>query len=262
MSWLLNTHVTGAPIASCAASDVVIALAQLPDVPMAAGRVEVERSVQPSGVRYSASLSTDDTQASATNTRWRVVRVADVAPLLGRSRARRVDPSADGRLSAVRRAAAWRSRRGRADPAAFNSPWATSMRKPSAPASNQNRKMSRNSSRTSRVVPVEVGLLHIEQVQVPLAVGLVESRPCGAAELRHPVVRWLLAVGTLARQEVEAGALWRAGWRGDRGLKPDVLVARCGWARGRAGLATRPRALRRSAPGLPRANRTPARCRG
>src|SRR2546430_13813291 len=43
------------------------------------------------------------------------------------------------------------------------------------------------------VLPVEVGLLGCEQVQVPLARGAVAalgSRPCTSAEDRRPVIRW------------------------------------------------------------------------
>ena len=90
-----------------------------------------------------------------------------------------------------------------------------------------------------RVVPREVGLGRVEQVQVPLAGGLVlgagdgagarargHAGPRGAAEDRLPVVRGQLAVLALTLAEHVASALGRALGRGQRGLEPRVLVGR------------------------------------
>ena len=78
-----------------------------------------------------------------------------------------------------------------------------------------------------RVVPVEVGLLGVEQVQVPLAgraVGLGDAGPGRAAEDRVPVVGRQLAVLALALPEQVAVPLGGAGTRGEGSLEPRVLV--------------------------------------
>ena len=80
-----------------------------------------------------------------------------------------------------------------------------------------------------RVVPVEVGLLGVEQVQVPLArcaVGLGHPLPGRTAEDRQPIVRGLLAVVTSPRAEEVSVPLRRAGARRQGGLEPRVLVGR------------------------------------
>jgi len=80
-----------------------------------------------------------------------------------------------------------------------------------------------------RVLPVEVGLRAVEDVQVPLAglaVRLGHAGPGGAAEDRGPVVRGQLAVLALAVAEHVAVALGRAGARGQRLLEPLVLARR------------------------------------
>jgi hypothetical protein len=69
------------------------------------------------------------------------------------------------------------------------------------------------------VVPVEVGLLGREQVQVPLAVR--HTAPGRTAENRRPIVRWCL---TAALSEDEPLALRAARPRRQRRLKPHVLV--------------------------------------
>src|SRR6185437_6896089 len=77
------------------------------------------------------------------------------------------------------------------------------------------------------VVPVEVGLLWGEQVQVPLAgaaVGLGDPGPGRPAEVRDPVVRRKVAAWTAAGAEPEAGAFERARRGGKRGFEPRVLI--------------------------------------
>ncbi len=78
-----------------------------------------------------------------------------------------------------------------------------------------------------RVLPVEVGLLGREQVQVPLAgaaVGFGDPGPGGAAEDGLPVVGREFAVLPLAGAEVIAVAQRGAGALGERPLEPLVLV--------------------------------------
>jgi hypothetical protein len=55
------------------------------------------------------------------------------------------------------------------------------------------------------VLPVEVGLGGVEQVEVPLAV--VDPLPRRTSEDGQPVVRWLAPVGAAAVAEHVAGAL-------------------------------------------------------
>ena len=68
------------------------------------------------------------------------------------------------------------------------------------------------------VVPVQVGLPAVEQVQVPLAVRHLS--PGRAAEVRRPVVRQPVGI-----EEPVAGALRRAWPGGQRLLEPGMLVA-------------------------------------
>ncbi len=78
-----------------------------------------------------------------------------------------------------------------------------------------------------RVLPVEVGLLGGEQVQVPLprrAVGLGDAGPGGAAEDGLPVVGRQFAVLPLAGAEVVAVPRRGAGALGQRAPEPLVLV--------------------------------------
>ncbi len=78
-----------------------------------------------------------------------------------------------------------------------------------------------------RVLPVEVGLLGGEEVQVPLprrAVGLGDPGPGGAAEDGLPVVGGQFAVLPLAGAEVVAVPGGGAGALGEGALEPLVLV--------------------------------------
>ena len=81
-------------------------------------------------------------------------------------------------------------------PGALTRAWATSTRKPETPRSSQKRRTRSNSVVHGVVVPVEVRLGRVEEVQVPLArcaVGFGDARPGRAAEVGLPVVRRLLA---------------------------------------------------------------------
>ena len=78
------------------------------------------------------------------------------------------------------------------------------------------------------VVPVQVRLLGVEQVQIPLAgvaVSLDNAGPCGAAEDRHPVVRRMNAAGAGAVAEDVALTLVAAGAGGQCRLEPGVRRA-------------------------------------
>lgn len=75
-----------------------------------------------------------------------------------------------------------------------------------------------------RILPVEVGLLLREQVQVPLAVA--SGLPCRAAEERLPVVRRQFAVRALAVTEDVAVTRGGARCARQRLLKPRVHVRR------------------------------------
>ena len=78
-----------------------------------------------------------------------------------------------------------------------------------------------------RVLPVQVGLLRGEEVQIPvgrLAVCVGCPGPGGAAEDRLPPVRRLLALVACAGPEPEARALARSRRRGDCLPEPRVLV--------------------------------------
>ena len=73
-----------------------------------------------------------------------------------------------------------------------------------------------------RVLPVPVGLLHGEQVQIPLSVG--HARPRGAAEMGHPVSGRQFAMFAAAVAEDVTVAFRRAWPSGKRGLEPGVQV--------------------------------------
>jgi hypothetical protein len=78
------------------------------------------------------------------------------------------------------------------------------------------------------VVPVQVRLLGVEQVQIPLArvaVGLDDPGPRRATEDRHPVVRRMTAAGAGAVPEDIALTLVAAGTGGQCGLEPGVSRA-------------------------------------
>ena len=129
----------------------------------------------------------------------------------GRSRARRPGPTSAlagrgaraGRRRYRRSGCSGSSQSGRPD--SLTRPWATSTRKPSTPRSSQNRSTSSNSARTCGLLPVEVGLLGVEQVQVPLAPGFRSSAsgdpgPGRTAEDALPVVRRQLAARAHGRR--------------------------------------------------------------
>ena len=115
------------------------------------------------------------------------------------------------------------------------------------------------------VLPVQVGLGDVEDVQVPLAggaVGLGDAGPAAAAEDRGPVVRRLLAVrGRGRRGRCSARA---RGCPARRPARPGTTRARCscGWARGRRSPSGRARGPWRPSRRRRRASRTAGRCRG
>ena len=116
-----------------------------------------------------------------------------------------------------------------------------------------------------RVVPVEVGLLGREEVQVPLAgrpVGVLRARPGAAAEDRLPVVRRQLALGAASRPKPEALPRRRAGSGRERLLEPRVLVGDVVRDDVDDDRGSRARAPRRSAAPPRPASRTSGRCRG
>src|SRR4051794_20423836 len=76
------------------------------------------------------------------------------------------------------------------------------------------------------VVPVEIGLPGVEQVEVPLTVRFAHSRPRRAAEFRLPVVRWLVASGARSGSEVVARSLGRARTGSKCLLEPAMFVGR------------------------------------
>ena len=76
-------------------------------------------------------------------------------------------------------------------------------------------------------VPVEVGLVDVEQVEVPLfrgAVGALQPRPSLTAEQRPPVVWRQLTAGAPAVADQVALPLRGAGFGRDRGLEPFVGI--------------------------------------
>jgi hypothetical protein len=77
------------------------------------------------------------------------------------------------------------------------------------------------------VVPVQVGLLGGEEVEVPVAgvaVGVLGAGPRRSAEVRDPAVGRLVAAGTPAGPEPEPGPLVAARCRRQRRPEPGVLV--------------------------------------
>ena len=197
--------------AACERQRAVDHRAQLGGVPGAAQEVEVERGVQ----LVRAQVAGEPLRCRAARPRRSVpgrgIRRRPCARP-GRSRARRRGRcTGDG----VRRTSG--------SAGSLTSSAAESIRTPSTPRSNQNRRMSSNSCAHLRVGPVEVRLLGREQVQVPLArraVRVGRPGPGGAAEDRRPVVRRQLAVGTAPGPEPEQFALGRARPRRERGLEP------------------------------------------
>jgi hypothetical protein len=136
--------------------------------------------------------------------------------------------------------------------------WTTSARKPRTPRRIQKRSTSSCASRSAGVVPVHVGLLGQEVVQVVLAGRLVE-RP------RRFVERSAASSCSAGRRRVRGRAT-----RTSRGAGPRVSCAprgtsgagrTCGWGRSRATPGCRVRPRRRSARRGPRASRTPGRRR-
>ena len=135
----------------------------------------------------------------------------------------------------------------RADRLSFTIMWATSMRNPATPRSNQKRRMRSNSSTHPVVPPVQVGLLGHEVVQEPLAgrgrrtstpvrrtrcascwVGRRPGRPGGIAVGPHVPVAVSCVAGTSGNPRT-TGAGPRCGWgrcrercgcRGDRPQPP------------------------------------------
>ena len=77
------------------------------------------------------------------------------------------------------------------------------------------------------MIPVEIRLGGREQVQVPLAgrtIGVHRPSPRRPGEVRRPLGRDLVAVGSAPGAEPEPRSLGRAGRRCERGLEPGVLV--------------------------------------
>ena len=73
-----------------------------------------------------------------------------------------------------------------------------------------------------RVLPVQIRLGRVEEVQVPLAV--CNARPRGTAEKRLPVVRGQFAVHTLTFAEHVAGTLCGTSRRRESGSEPFVIL--------------------------------------
>ena len=71
------------------------------------------------------------------------------------------------------------------------------------------------------MLPVDVGLALVEQVEVPLPVG--HAGPRRTAEHRLPVVGWQLTVVAASVEEVVAGALVGSRRRGERRPEPHVI---------------------------------------
>ena len=207
----------GRAAGACSASVPSIDRAQLGGVPGAAQVGEVEHRVQL--VRA---------QVAGQPRRRRAARPRRSAPGRG---IRRRPPARPGR-SRARRRGRCRVRTGLVRPESGSagslvSSAAESIRTPSTPRSNQNRRMSSNSCADLRVGPVEVRLLGREQVQVPLpgvpsgAVVLVHAGP---PKMRLPVVGREVAAGTAAGPEPEPVALGGAGPGRQRRPEPRVLV--------------------------------------
>ena len=71
------------------------------------------------------------------------------------------------------------------------------------------------------MLPVDVGLALVEQVEVPLTVR--HAGPRRTAEHGLPVVGWQLTVVSATVEEVVAGALVGSGRRGERRSEPEVI---------------------------------------
>ena len=127
----------------------VMAVRSSDNVPMTSRGVEVERGVQDLGREVLGEPCRPTTPRPRRRTRVAGRTSRRPRATLDRCRARRADPSADGRASAAGRASAWTPRRDRASP----SPSADHGRHRCGTRRRRhrtrNRRMSRNSSRTS-----------------------------------------------------------------------------------------------------------------
>ena len=156
--------------------------AQAGGVPRAGHEVEVERGVQ----LVRAQVLARSARCPAARSRRR----GRACP--GTSRRPR---ASCGRRRGARRGRCWGARRGRgrsgprAASGSLTSRAAESIRTPATPRSNQNRRIVLVLGADVGVVPVEVGLLRREQVQVPLAgraVGVRRAGPGRARRSRRP----------------------------------------------------------------------------
>ena len=234
-SWLDSTQVLGAPTASSAVSDVGDDVAQV--------RVPSRPCVQVGEVEGLVHLVAADVLGQPgrrvaptprrTGSGRAVVLVEDPRATGGRSRARRPGPTSGRRgrrqpsqLSPCRRRPWLQSGR----PSALTRPCATSTRKPSTPRSSQNAQdRARTPSRTSGLLPVEVGLLGVEEVQVPLAgraVGFGDPGPGRAAEARTASCSAARSpsVAAAVAEDVARRARGCPAAGGQRRLEPRVLV--------------------------------------
>ena len=135
----------------------------------------------------------------------------------------------------------------------------TSARKPSTPRSSQKRSTSCIASTTSGVVPVEVGLLGQEGVQVPLLGRLVPGPRGAAAEGRRPVVG-RIDPGHPCRRASGTSRAWAS--RATRGSRRTTDAGRrCGWGPSPGARGCRARAHRRAARRRPRGRRRAGRRR-
>ena len=133
----------------------------------------------------------------------------------------------------------------------------TSARKPSTPRSSQKRSTSCIALDHLGVVPVEVGLLGQEGVQVPLLGGLVPGPRGPAAERRGPVVG---RDAPACRRASGTSRAWAS--RATRGSRRTTGAGRrCGWGPSPAARGGRARARRRAARRRPRGRRRAGRRR-